>query len=977
MTPRRGRGPHCLGGPAGLLRRHDARDASRRGRVDGDRSPSSGGGASSTPCGPGSTPPATGPAGSCSAPASRASARPGSRRSWPGWRSPAGRAVAWGRCVEAEGAPRLLAVAPGAALARTSTPTPCSPGTSSRPRTGSGSSTTWPRRCWGAAGRDRGLVVILDDIHWADEPSLLVLRHLADQVAGPPVLVFATFRDVEPASVPRPACSPTCCGRRRSSASTCGASTSPRCREQLSALAAGASAAGRPRGARGHRRQPAVRPRGGPAPSPTAPGVRTGRRAPCSTSSAPGSTGSPPDCRRLVQAAAIVGRDFSLALVAADARRAGRAVPSARRRGDRVRPGRPGRPTAASYRFVHALTRDAVEASLTTADRVALHRAVAEAIEAQFAGDLSEHLADIARHWAAARALRRGARPPAAWAIRAADDAVRRLAYEEGVRLYRAALALDAADGARRRAVPGADRARPGRLLRRRPARAASEPPSRRRTPPRAAESPSSWARPRSSSRRCPTPASTPSPSSCARRRSPGSATTAHEALRARLLAQRSHLAFYDGEQDRVERVERGGARPRPRGRATTGRSSMPCTPGKEACPGPAGRAERHALATEMLALAQRTNSARTAMWGELWRIDALVESGQLAAAADELPALRRRRRAGRRAGQRVAPRPGHRVHRPGAGPLRRRRRRRSAGIRADARRSSRRPATGAYFALQCALAGHVGVTDEAAAFAQRPFEAPPRFRTMGRISRALPAPARRAAPTRRPPSYQQAGPLETWSLPGVLRPARATCTAPSSPPSSVGTTTSRVLLDRLEPFRGEHAVGEGVAYLGPGRAHPRPGGRRPRPPRPRPSTTWRSPPTQADRAGAPGFVAEARYHLATALLARGGPGDRERADAAARDADRLARALGMAAYVRPHRRARRACSPAPVTPDGAEPARGRGRQAGRRGPHQPPDRRAAGHLRAHRAEPRAAHPHQAGLHHPEPDRRMERAHGK
>jgi len=51
------------------------------------------------------------------------------------------------------------------------------------------------------------------------------------------------------------------------------------------------------------------------------------------------------------------------------------------------------------YRFVHALTREAVEASLTTADRTALHRAVA---------------------------------------------AVRRLAFEEGARLYRAALALPA-----------------------------------------------------------------------------------------------------------------------------------------------------------------------------------------------------------------------------------------------------------------------------------------------------------------------------------------------------------------------------------------------------------------------------------------------------------------------------------------------------------------------------------------------------
>jgi DNA-binding NarL/FixJ family response regulator len=54
----------------------------------------------------------------------------------------------------------------------------------------------------------------------------------------------------------------------------------------------------------------------------------------------------------------------------------------------------------------------------------------------------------------------------------------------------------------------------------------------------------------------------------------------------------------------------------------------------------------------------------------------------------------------------------------------------------------------------------------------------------------------------------------------------------------------------------------------------------------------------QADRAGAPGFLAEARFHLAMALLARNSSGDRDRAEAAARDADRLAKALGMAAYV-------------------------------------------------------------------------------
>jgi DNA-binding NarL/FixJ family response regulator len=82
----------------------------------------------------------------------------------------------------------------------------------------------------------------------------------------------------------------------------------------------------------------------------------------------------------------------------------------------------------------------------------------------------------------------------------------------------------------------------------------------------------------------------------------------------------------------------------------------------------------------------------------------------------------------------------------------------------------------------------------------------------------------------------------------------------------------------------------------------------------------------QADRAGASGFLAEALYHLATALLARDGAGDRDRAEPAARDADRLARALGMAAYV--HRTGAlvahldRVGRPAALTPREAEVAK-------------------------------------------------------
>jgi DNA-binding NarL/FixJ family response regulator len=99
--------------------------------------------------------------------------------------------------------------------------------------------------------------------------------------------------------------------------------------------------------------------------------------------------------------------------------------------------------------------------------------------------------------------------------------------------------------------------------------------------------------------------------------------------------------------------------------------------------------------------------------------------------------------------------------------------------------------------------------------------------------------------------------------------------------------------VDRLEAFRGEHAVGNGVASMGPaelaiGRAE---------------LTLGRLDAAiedlaiavrQAESAGAPGFVAEAQFHLATALARRG---DRERAKPLAEQAARLIRSLGMSPY--------------------------------------------------------------------------------
>jgi DNA-binding CsgD family transcriptional regulator len=829
-----------------------------------------------------------------------------------------GTSVAWGRCVETEGAPafwpwrqvlRSLGVGPDALA------------------TGEVESPQDRFRVFDemaeavrAAADARGLVVILDDIHWGDEPSLLVLRLLADRIAGTRLLLLATFRDQEPGSVlsrvlPDLMRSPAV---ERLDLAGFGLAEVG---EQLSRTTDGDFEAGiRPADVR-----TVLEVTGG---NPLF--VREVARAMADGTWRPDRPPRTvldvvrarldrvsPECRGLVQAAAVVGRDFPLTLVAATL---GRQVPSCLPLVDEAiahglldRAGGLESGGGGDYRFVHALTRQAVEASLTTAARVALHRAAAEAAEARFAGELSDHLADIARHWAEVAPYGEAdAATARRWAIRAADEAVRRLAYEEGVRLYRAAAAFPATpmpdieqcqvlialgrasylagdlQGGVDAAVAAADAAR---------AAGSPELIGEAALVLEAAPDPGVNAVAKQLCEEALAgldgPTGRPGGQSGHQSGDQAGHESGQEALRARLLAQRSHLAFYDGDQDRVRSLSAAAlelARASGDGRALADALHAR----KEACPGPAGRAERLLLADEMLTLARRTNRARTAMWGELWRIGALIEGGRLAAAAEELPALRV---AVERAGGPVS---GWHLDRVTACVAQ------AQGRYAEAYAAGRRgrdrmrpvepgPAGGVYFALLCALAIHMGLTDEEAAFVQRPFEGPPRFRTMARISRAFLL-LRAGIPDEAAASFQQAGPIERWSLPAFfILPSYVYGVRVAVELGRLDDVA--VLVDRLEEFRGEHAVGEDVAYMGPveltlghgavalGRLD-------------RAIDDLAVAVEQADRAGAPGFGAEARYHLATALLARGGPGDRDRAEPAAADADRLARSLGMAAYV-------------------------------------------------------------------------------
>ena len=97
---------------------------------------------------------------------------------------------------------------------------------SSQSRRGSGCSRASPTFLTNAA-RAQPLVLILDNLHWADEPSLLLLQFLARELRTARLLVLGTYRDAElgrqhplsPGTLaelgPRTPASGSCCADRR------------------------------------------------------------------------------------------------------------------------------------------------------------------------------------------------------------------------------------------------------------------------------------------------------------------------------------------------------------------------------------------------------------------------------------------------------------------------------------------------------------------------------------------------------------------------------------------------------------------------------------------------------------------------------------------------------------------------------------------------------------------------------------------
>ncbi len=302
------------------------------------------------------------------------------------------------------------------------------------------------------------VVLLLDDLHWAAKPTLLMLRHL---VRARERRIAARGGHV-PGHRARP---PSSAGRdaRRSAAR----------RDRRADGAARARRRRSDRVRRGRRRPASLDPRSPSSPTPSTPRPKATRSSSarcCATSWRSGAVvledgrwvrtatadriGIPEGVREVISrrlatlddesnavlaVAAVIGRDFDAELLTeateVDPERVLDALETAEE--GRLVEATPGR---ARFTFVHALVRSTLYDEIPTTRRLRLHRRVAQALEPRAAGD-DNVLPSLARHYCEAAAL--GETEKAIrYATQAAEQAHANLAYEEAADLYERALAV-------------------------------------------------------------------------------------------------------------------------------------------------------------------------------------------------------------------------------------------------------------------------------------------------------------------------------------------------------------------------------------------------------------------------------------------------------------------------------------------------------------------------------------------------------
>lgn len=298
------------------------------------------------------------------------------------------------------------------------------------------------------AAEQRPLVVVLDDLHWADASSLLALEFVARALPDMPLLVIAAYRHAEAHA--RPELAAALGGLARAAtrlpleglgldevgllAAACahelGADEPAEIPPRLVVAVHGASA-GNPffvdelvqlLAAQGRLHDD----RAADRPLPLPDGVRDAIRRRLAPLGA--------ETGEALAAAAVLGSEVRFQTLAAVL-----GVPAATvlarleaplRAGIVVAGRDPGR-----FLFAHALVRDTLLEGLSPTRRAQLHRAAGETLEASYGDDVEPHLDEIAHHFLQG-APDGGAERAVAYAARAAQRAIDQFAYEDAARLY-------------------------------------------------------------------------------------------------------------------------------------------------------------------------------------------------------------------------------------------------------------------------------------------------------------------------------------------------------------------------------------------------------------------------------------------------------------------------------------------------------------------------------------------------------------
>ena len=293
------------------------------------------------------------------------------------------------------------------------------------------------------------LVILLDDLQDADQPSLLMLRFVTRALGGTRILIIATYRDSEVRRSPALAKLIGGLGHEGKQVPLAGLSEAEVARfvaehsresatpELISMLHR--ATAGNPFFLDGVVRLLGARP--GPDPDGRRTlrdlripdGVREAIRRRVATFSE--------ETNNILSIAAVIGREFdadSLQRVSGeDADLVLDSLDEAERDGIIIATN----DTSARWRFSHGLIRETLYKDLPTRQRLKLHRRIAQVLEESYAGNPEPHLAELAYHYRKAARLGETAKA-IDYSIRAGEAALTVFAVEETVLQWQAALEL-------------------------------------------------------------------------------------------------------------------------------------------------------------------------------------------------------------------------------------------------------------------------------------------------------------------------------------------------------------------------------------------------------------------------------------------------------------------------------------------------------------------------------------------------------